>query len=114
MDLPVSQIGLFLCATTEYKICIGTEVPKATKAAMATTSTCTFSGGSVTYQHHTKKRFSNNLPASLSWPLKAAAADSAEATAALQQQTPLVILLFPDGSLTTNMKLELSQTTKTQ
>ena len=23
LDLPVSQIGLFLCATTEYKICKG-------------------------------------------------------------------------------------------
>ena len=104
MDLPVSQIGLFLCATTEYKICIGTEA-EATAAAAS-------GGGSVTYQHHTKKRFSNNLPTSLSWPLKAA--DSAEATAALQQQTPLVILLFPDGSLTTNMKQELRQTTNIQ
>ena len=60
LDLPVSQIGLFLCATTEYKICTS----------------------SMTYYHHTKKRFSNNLPtSSASWPSKAAKAAKAEATA---------------------------------
>ena len=57
LDLPVSQIGLFLCATTEYKICTS----------------------SMTYYHHTKKRISNKMPTSTaSWPSKAA---KAEATA---------------------------------
>ena len=55
LDLPVSQIGLFLCATTEYKICTS----------------------SMTYYHHTKKRISNNLPKSSACrPSKAAKAEA--------------------------------------